>query len=108
MNTYNPESVKLQVSNKLVGGFIESDFLKASPRLIRVALNPFSESIPPLITTFNKGVPTYVKLESGLFNKDGVRLSYLDIEGDFRVNDYYTEYNVQNVPQVVFLLTRKL
>lgn len=103
LNTYTPEDTKVQVHNKQIEGFIEGEFLQVSPDKITLRLSAFSASIPHLIERLNTAV--YVKVETGLVSKFE-RIIYLDQDGAYRLTDYNTVYNVEDVPVATFIFTK--
>ena len=103
MNIYKPEDVKVMVDNKRIGGFIEGSFLTAGYNSVVIRLQAFSESIDDLIKLSRQYV--LVEIENGVF-KQGERLTNLDINETYELTDYYTKYNVDKIPEVVFVFGR--
>ncbi len=103
MNTYRPEDTKVQVNGSRIGGFIEGGFLTAGLNSVVLRLSAFSESIEEL----NKlvGHHASVDIEGGLF-KGGKRITNLDISEIYQLTDSYTKYNVDSIPEVVFVFGR--
>lgn len=104
MNTYQPEDTKVVVNGSRIGGFIEGGFLTAGLNSIVLRLNAFSESIVELNQLIgHHGLS--VDIESGLF-KEGKRCPNLDINEIYQLTDTYTKYNVDGIPEVVFVFGR--